>query len=505
MSDIYENPHVYSDPAGGSPSTVGSQIRLDAYYRRALVEAAKEMYFGQLAPVKNMPKHMGKTLKLYHYLPILDDQNINDQGIDANGVSKEADFEANVTQVKATIQLTAPASDGGDDYFVEGLATGVDFATAAAAADAAAENNAWAWAIQNGYVAASTADWAAAETALGSAGWTVTALPASNDEYVNYGNLYGSSKDVGTISGKMPVLSETGGRVNRVGMKRIQLEGSIEKFGFFDEYTQESLDFDTDAELLMHITQESVKAANEITEDQLQIDLLNNAGVVRFAGDAVSTATIGGSTAAGDAEDVVTYDDLVKLSIELTDNRTPKNTQLITGSRMTDTKVVNSARYAYIGSELEPTLMRMTDYHGERAFIPVAHYGEAGTLARGEIGAIHDFRFIVVPEMMHWKAAGAAVSDTSDEVCSWSVDNAGTARINVFPLLVVGEESFATIGFQTDGKTVKFTITHKPPGKENANRLDPYGEVGFYSIKWYYGFMLLRPERLAVIKTAATL
>jgi hypothetical protein len=31
---------------------------------------------------------------------------------------------------------------------------------------------------------------------------------------------------------------------------------------------------------------------------------------------------------------------------------------------------------------------------------------------------------------------------------------------------------------------------------------DPYGEVGFYSIKWYYGFMALRPERLGVIWTA---
>jgi N4-gp56 family major capsid protein len=464
------------------------------------------MYFGQMASVMNMPKNMGKTIKKFHYLPILEDRNVNDQGIDASGVSTVAAFVANTTQVKVTVEWIAPTAEGGLPYYFEGLATGADHATALGLAKAEAEGTAWAWAIQEGYVAAATANYAAAVVILDAAGWTTNELNWSGDGTTNYGNLYGSSKDVGTIQAKIPALSETGGRVNRVGMKRIQLEGSIEKFGFFDEYTQESLDFDTDAELLMHITQESVKAANEITEDQLQIDLLNAAGVVRYAGDATSTATLGGSTAAANAEDVVVYDDLVKLDIELDNNRCPKNTKLIAGSSMIDTKVVNAARYAYCGTELQPALMRMTDYHGERAFKPVAQYASAGTVARGEFGAVDNFRFIIVPEMMHWAASGAAVGNTADEVCRWSVDEAGNAKVDVFPILVVGDESFTTIGFQSNGKTVKFSIKHAKPGSDiSYGRDDPYGEVGFYSIKWYYGFMTLRPERIALLKTVATL
>jgi len=76
----------------------------------------------------------------------------------------------------------------------------------------------------------------------------VTALSASTIPVG--GNIYGSSKDIGTILSKLPSLSETGGRVNRVGFTRVEIEGTLEKFGFFDEYTQESLDFDTDAELI---------------------------------------------------------------------------------------------------------------------------------------------------------------------------------------------------------------------------------------------------------------
>lgn len=504
MSTPFENPNAYNDPHT-TPSTVGSQIRIDYFYRKAMIEAAKEAYFGQMANVRAMPKHMGKTIKQYHYLPILDDENINDQGIDAQGASTSAAFTANVTIVKETIEVIAPAAEGGMKYYFEGMATGVDFATAKAAAKVAAEGRVWAWSIQMGFVVSTTLNYAAAVVILEAAGWTVTLITGTDDAYANYGNLYGSSKDVGTITSKIPTLTEFGGRVNRVGMKRIELEGSIEKFGFFDEYTQESMDFDSDSELLMHLTTESVKAANEITEDQLQIDLLNGAGVVRYAGDATSTATLQGSTALGGTEDVVVYDDLVKLDIELDNNRTPKNTKLITGSRMIDTKVVNAARYAYIGSELIPAFMRMVDYHGEKAFLPVAQYGAATTLARGEFGAVHSFRLIVVPEMMHWEGAGATV-DPTDEICLWSADATGLdGNVNVYPILVVGDGSFTTIGFQSDGKTVKFTITHKKPGKDIADRHDPYGEVGFYSIKWYYGFMLLRPERLAVLKTVATI
>ncbi|TGW14433.1 N4-gp56 family major capsid protein, partial [bacterium NHP-B] len=92
-------------------------------------------------------------------------------------------------------------------------------------------------------------------------------------------NLYGSSRDIGTIQGKLPALTEVGGRVNRVGFTRLQLEGTLEKFGFFDEFTQESLDFDTMADLFGHMQREMIIGASQMTEAALQIDLLNAAGV----------------------------------------------------------------------------------------------------------------------------------------------------------------------------------------------------------------------------------
>lgn len=71
-------------------------------------------------------------------------------------------------------------------------------------------------------------------------------------------------------------------------------------------------------------------------------------------------------------------------------------------------------------------------------------------------------------------------------------------------MLCVSSGSFTTIGFQTDGKTVKFTTYTKKPGLETASYADPYGEKGFTSIKWYYGSLILRPEWIGLIKTVAS-
>jgi N4-gp56 family major capsid protein len=379
----------YNDPAGGTPSQVGTQFRTDHYVKKALIEARELQYFMPLADVTSMPKNMGKKIKKYHYLPLLDDENINDQGIDASG------------------------------------------------------------------------------------------------SVISDGNLYGSSTDIGTIPGKLPTLTENGGRVNRVGFKRKEIEGTIEKFGFFDEYTQESVDFDTDGELRMHVAREMLNGATEMTEDALQIDLLNAAGVVRYAGDATTDAEL-------DSADVVDYNDLLALHITLTDNHTPMKTKVITGTRMVDTRTVAGGRVLYIGSELQPVVEAMVDLHGQPAFTPIHQYAAGATPLNGEIGSVGYFRVVIVPKMLKWADAGAA---------SPTAGFYGSTNYDVFPMLCVGNESFTTIGFQTDGKTVKFKIYNKPPGEENADRSDPYGETGFMSCKWYYGFMVQRPERLGLVKT----
>lgn len=396
MAQKYNAPNTTPSTVEGSGS---SQMNTFFWQRKALVEAKKDMYFTPMADTVSMPKHYGKEIRVYHYMPLLDDRNVNDQGIDASGAT------------------------------------------------------------------------------------------------ISNGNLYGSSKDVGSIDSKLPTLTENGGRVNRVGFTRIQRTGTIQKFGFFQEFTQESMDFDSDSELYMHLSREMVTGATQLTEAVLQKELLAGAGTVVYAGDATSDATVSGESS---DPAVVDYADLMRLARILNDNRTPKQTKVISGSRMIDTKTINSGRVIYIGSELEATLKAMTDLFNNAAFVPVHQYADAGNILNGEIGTIDQFRIVVVPEMLHYAGVGASVSTNP------GYEESGS-KYSVYPMLCVGAESFTTIGFQTSGRDMKFKITTKMPGKETADRTDPYGELGFSSIKWYHGTMILRPERLAVIKTLASI
>lgn len=463
----------YKDPANGTESSIGPQVHTSYWMKQALIDARKEAYFGQLAEVFSMPKNFGKEIVRMHYVPMLDDRNMNDQGIDAAG--------ATITASQYYVQL---ASDG-YSFAVEADATAAAAAVNAIEAGTAVKSGAVTpWLVTFSKVALKAATLAQAQAVL-------AAVPGSSSRQGS-GNLYGSSKDVGSIVGKMPTLTEVGGRVNRVGFKRVLLKGKLEKYGFFREYTQESLDFDSDAELEMHVNREMLKGANEITEALLQIDLLNSAGVVRYPGAATQDAELGFGHE-------VTYDDLMRLNIDLNNNRAPSGTKMITGTRFIDTKTIPGARPLYVGSELIPTLRAMKDSHGNPAFISIEKYAAGGNTFLGEIGAVDQFRIIVNPEMFHWAGAGAKVDPVADPFH----DMAG--RYTVFPMLCIASEAFTTVGFQTDGKNVKFKIYNKKPGEETADRNDPYGEMGFMSIKWYYGFMAFRPEWIALIKTVARL
>ena len=404
----------YNAPAEGQKSSIdgagADQMNTFFWLKKALIESRKEQYFMPLSSTVNMPKHYGKTIKVFEYVPLLDDRNINDQGIDANGAT-----------------------------------------------------------IANG-------------------------------------NLYGSSRDVGTITSKLPTLTENGGRVNRVGFTRLTREGSIHKFGFFTEFTQESLDFDSDDGLKEHLSRELLNGAVQLTEAVLQRDLLAAAGTVLFAGAATANGEITGEVIPANGgvpkipASIASYSNLMRLDQILNDNRTPKQTKVITGSRMIDTKTISAGRVMFIGSELVPMVRAMKDMFGNPAFIPVQQYGDAGTIMNGEIGSVDAFRIIVVPEMLHWAGAGAEVDDNPGFRTSMV---GGVERYDIYPMLVVGDDAFVTIGFQTDGKTVKFSVLTKMPGNETADRNDPYGETGFSSIKWYYGILIKRPERIGLVKTVA--
>lgn len=388
--------HMYNDPTGvhGTPvqSTIGEQALTAFYIKKVLTESARQRKFGKLADTMNMPKHMGQRIRAWRYHPLLDDRNLNDQGIDARGA------------------------------------------------------------------------------------------------YIRNGNLYGSSKDIGKITSRLPVIQEIGGRVNRVGFSRTQIEGTFNEFGFFWEYTNDSLDFDSDPQLKEHMYREAIIGAEKITEDALQIDLINGAGTLIYAGGAVSDATM-------DETSIISYMTLQRLRQALDAVRSPKSTKIIKGSQNFDTRTLSASRILFVPSEIVPVLETLRDPLGRPAWIPIEQYADAlsSTGMEDEIGSICGFRVIQVEEMKKWEGAGANANNQAFQQTDGKYD--------IFPLLTIGSEAFTTIGFNgSNGVKNKFNIQHVKP---HANFNDPYGKVGLTSISWYYGILFLYPERIGLIKTVA--
>lgn len=400
MDTFTPRAHLHNDPTGINgtpvPSTIGPQQTNAYMLRKILREVARKRKFLALSETTYMPPNMGKRIRASILLPLLDDRNLNDQGIDAKGAQ-----------------------------------------------------------IRNG-------------------------------------NLYGSSTDIGKISAMLPVVSETGGRVNRVGFGRRNIEGSFIKMGFFYEWTREFENFDSDPQVLQHMYEEAIIAAHQIQEDALQIDLMNGAGTIIYAGSAVSDATC-------DHTSQVSYKTFVRLEQALTAVRTPKQTKLLTGSTLVDTRTVIAERVAFVPSELKQLLFGLMNSRNEPALVPVEKYGSQIKPMEDEIGIINGFRLIEVQDMKCWRGVGA-VEDPSKNL--WATNG----KYDVFPILSVGAESFSTISFIPSGKQNgghNFEIITKKPSAETASSDDPYGEVGFTSIKWYYGILFLRPERIGLIKTTA--
>ena len=143
---------------GPGNSTIGQQINDKFWSRTAVIEAKKTKVFSQLGD-----KHYGDMIVKYHEIPILDDRNVNDQGIDANGVKVIPGvwyaYDANGDRI-----TTGGDADGGQGYSTKELAK-----------DAAGTDGS----IKSGD-----------------------------------GNLFGSSKDMLVQNGAFPALTEEGGLVN---------------------------------------------------------------------------------------------------------------------------------------------------------------------------------------------------------------------------------------------------------------------------------------------------
>jgi len=434
---------------GEAPATssAGAQLNDFHFSRYAVLEAAKKKVFSQIGASRKQPKHFGVKIKKYREYPILHDANINDQGVDANGVKMV---------VGKWYSWTNPTD----------TATRQEHNTVAEAKARAGQVR-----IQKGD-----------------------------------GNLYGSSRDFNVQTGGFPILGEEGGAVNLVGTKRDIVEASIKRFGFAIQYTRAAMDLDTDGSLLMKEVQKVAEAYGDIREAQIRNELIAQGSQnATYAGIATNKATIDETSLI-----TFKTLRLLKQSLDtarcpvdtnMVTGSTKIDTKVIKAARyiyIPQELVPTLEDMTHNGKTLWMDVAEYAD--GGNVTNSTAESKE--NVAEGEIGRIGSFRFIVVPDMPVWFGAGADSTDGTDNNADGTEDageniHATDGHYDVMPMLVVGSNSFETYGLEGDVAKVKHGEPRVIPG------IDNHGDRGSIAIDWYFGLLVNKPEHIRCVFSAA--
>lgn len=425
----------YRDPANGDPSTVGEQIHVAHFDRHAMIKHKDAIVFGALSDTTRAPKHTGRKVKGMDYVHILSEENINTEGIDAMG-----------TRMVPSM---------------------------------------W-YVFDHGEIVANLNGYPTREMALASA------LPTQTVD-IGSGYLTSSSKDIGKMVNRFPVLGENSGDVNRVTLIRVVSESTFEKAGFHEKYTNDSEQFDSDDQYRAKVHAEMYGSAVKLNEDQLQVDLLAASTTIRYGGAALSMSQVTGE---GGIPSEVEYMDLVRLQLTLDDKHAPNQTRILSGTKLIDTRVIPQGRVLFIGTELMPTILEMKTSFDKAAYIPAEHYAAGTTLMNNERGRVGSSIIVTAPRMAHYAGKGALV--TSGENQGYRETD---GRYDVFPMMTIASGAFTQIGFESGSNKGKFTVKHVMPRSEGSYARDVYGETGFSSILWWYGVLVWRPEWIGVVYT----
>jgi len=290
-------------------------------------------------------------------------------------------------------------------------------------------------------------------------------------------------------------LTEGAGATNERALQKVTVETTLARYGEMIKYTDEVNLFSEDM-MQVRYREELGELANSRYEDLLQLDLLATP-TKAYAGVATSMATLGDAIAVDGSEDAewkVSYDLIRKATRKLVRNRAKKNTMLVSGTTKIDTKTVAPAFYAIIDAEVKADLESLTRGTGaetEFVYVPSHKYASAATLAEGEVGAMHEVRFIEAEAALIEKQKGATVPALYVGNLVYTGTIGSGAKFDVHPILFPTQDAFATVGLKGMNK-IKFNS--KAP--EDVDLTNPYGTTGFFSYNFFYASILLEPEKV---------
>ena len=349
------------------------------------------------------------------------------------------------------------------------------------------------------YVRANNGDWdAAVEAAKADA-----EADGGIKEFSPDGIIYGKS-NFAAYQGEILPLPEEGGVLNGFIAKSTLVSAKLSWHMIHTKYTDRSVNLDSRVGMIARHISDLGDVLAEAKEGQLQASLQKQANTRRM----ISTTDAGVTSIDQiDGMDVLSYEALEQLVMELQNNRCPMESEMLTGVDLVDTKTVTGGYIMFVNREVEMTLKRLKGPGGVIAWTPLHQYAanleSMGGAIEGEIGMLDGIaiRFVVVENLQIEKGMGEEVGSDNDAA------NADTQaksyktydKVNdkhyydVFSGLIVGADSFSITGFGYNSTRAE----HVPPKRDVYHDLT--GQVGAVVADWSYAFLCTRPERIVKI------
>ena len=432
------------------------------FVTKAIVEMpARKKFFSNRSNKVAMPKNHGDTLTKEVRLPMLHKDNMVDGGVDAT-----------VAQIIK------------NEYARVVSATGI----------VVQRYSAEAYLARDGSV---TLD-AARELARLAA---VAALAAGEEVKSTAGSILNGAASYAISKGPLVPLPEEGGVVNLLNSSSKLISAKVSFHGAATRYTVRSVNLDSRKGQVATKIKDLSRAVSELKEMQVQNSVIA-AAELNMMPSTSNAAVIDMSDL--DGLDSLSYDTLTAFEQELLRDDVPMDTEILKGVDLTDTLTIEDAYIAYVNREAIPVLRNLTGPGGALVWVPKSKYAAGTSLMEGEQGSIGSFRFVVVPDLQVYRGLGEQVGGANDaanaatQSAAYKTANATGTYYDVFPMVVVGDDSYSITGFGGESTSAR----HIAPKADVHN--DMYGEVGGVSAKWSYGFLPYRPERIKMLAFTAT-
>lgn len=186
-----------------------------------------------------------------------------------------------------------------------------------------------------------------------------------------------------------------------------------------------------------------------------------------------------------DVNTPISINDVRKVVRYLQSMKAQKITMILDGSPDFNTTPIEAAYVGFTHTNMQ------ADIRALPGFVPVAQYGSQKTLCPQEFGTVEDVRFITSPEFDAFADAGGLDGNVVLSTTGTSAD--------VYPVVIVGKEAFATVPLKGMG-TIVPTILN-PDQKDKS---DPLGQRGYVGWKTWFIALILNQTWMSRIEAAAS-